>query len=77
MTEDDCDHMQEDVNEVTAWCAVNGFKLNTKKCVCMSFTLKKNIIKKEFQVNGSVLKRVFNFFLIIFCRKMLIYLFSL
>ena len=58
LSENDCDNMQEDVNRVVDWCDINGFQLNIKKCVCMTFSLKKNLMVRDYTVDGTILKRV-------------------
>lgn len=44
--------------DVPEWCATNGFTLNPNKCSSMTFSLKKNIISKEYTLNDNVLKNV-------------------
>lgn len=58
LSDNDCDKLQEDLDAVVHWCESNSFKLNIKKCVCMSFTLNNNAIRKDYTIGDTTLERV-------------------
>ena len=54
----DCLKLQEDFMNIIDWCNENNFNLNVGKCSCMSFSLNRNMIEFQYEVNDAQLKRV-------------------
>ena len=57
LTVGDCERMQEDLDGVSEWCGVNGFKMNVNKCVCMTFSLKSCTVPYSYRIGNNVLER--------------------
>ena len=55
--ESDCDRLQSDLNEVKNWFEVNKMYLNISKCKVVSYTRKRNVIVKEYNIDGVVIER--------------------
>ena len=55
---DDCEKIQEDLNNLHGWCNDNGMELNVNKCKVMQFYRKKETTQFNYQVNDVNLEKV-------------------
>ena len=53
----DCLELQSDLNKIFNWCKSNCLSLNNKKCYILSFSLAKQIIEYDYNVNNVSLLR--------------------
>ena len=53
----DCLLLQNNLNSVIRWCFHNRLVINQDKCVVMTYSLKKDLIYFDYEVNGTVLRR--------------------
>lgn len=53
----DCLALQNDLCALNQWCSANSLELNIGKCVTMSFFKKRDPIRFDYGINGSILKR--------------------
>jgi hypothetical protein len=54
----DCLKLQNDLDKFKNWCEINGFSLNTDKCLYITFTRNQHSILFEYLINQSNLKTV-------------------
>lgn len=57
-SESDCILLQQDLNRLSEWCALNDMNLNIDKCKVMKFYKKKNITLYEYKIGDSILESV-------------------
>ena len=50
--------MQADLDRLSAWCDVNGLRLNTSKCHIMFMTRRKSTLTHDYKVGDTTLGRV-------------------
>ena len=55
---DDCEKIQDDLDNLISWCNLNGMEFNTKKCKVITFHRKSNIIEFKYVISGDILERV-------------------
>ena len=53
----DCAILQDNINELVAWCNLNNLHLNIDKCNIMTFYRNKTPILSDYHMSGATLKR--------------------
>lgn len=56
---EDCNLLQEDLNNLSLYCIANKLQLSLPKCNSIIFTKKINIISYNYELNGEQLTRVY------------------
>lgn len=57
----DCLHLQDQLNNIVAWCKTNFLQLNVSKCRVMTFTRNHNCLQFEYCIEDYVLDRCLEF----------------
>lgn len=54
----DCQHLQNDINNVVRWSIENKMSFNTSKCYVMTFSRTSNVFEFNYKINGNLISRV-------------------
>lgn len=55
---DDCIRLQEDIDRLSSWCALNDLELNISKCFAMNFSYKRYRTELSYKIGHNTLEEV-------------------